>query len=68
MTNYRKGPTGAYVPADRRLEPESARRAGDEYAWWFAWEQDEDPLTFWDRRLKSRKNNDGKRNHEEPIE
>ena len=23
-----------------------------QYGWWFAWEQDPDPLTYWERRWK----------------
>jgi len=27
----------------------------DNFAWWFDWCKDEDPLTYWDRRYEQRK-------------
>lgn len=30
-----------------------------DYAWWFDWCKDEDPLTFWDRRLEKRRQSNG---------
>lgn len=56
MQTLRRNRTGAYAPVNKALpidKPEVNRDS--EYSWWFDWEQDEDPATFWDRRLEKRR-------------
>lgn len=56
MQPLRRTRTGGKSPAERALpidKPEINRES--EYAWWFDWERDEDPLTFWERRYDNRK-------------
>ena len=58
MQTLRRTRTGALAPADQTIpaeKPEINRES--EYSWWFDWERDEDPLTFWDRRLARRRGN-----------
>jgi len=56
MQTLRRTKSGALAPSNQTLsaeKPEINRES--EYAWWFDWEKDEDPVTFWERKYNKRR-------------